>query len=472
MHQLLTLISSLSVLSLIASTAAAAEVENIYGLQDRQFSLRCGVDYIPARVRLYEQSVQLHNQLVSLQTDDNGMECSQQIYEDAKYLINYTCSFDYASHRLDDLKISLHDKNQSWAGDQQMDGSWGPCYDFWFNKVGYMITPLGKLMEDDEPPKYPLRFVYNISQSWPRMRDYFNTILGTDILNEALPPVNNRQELGGQTGVWHQLVFKSYFRDYISKYSEQIGFNITDDFAAQYTEYFIGVGSVAQDRATGMWGERFVNRTEPTVDLRPVELDCTLEEIVCGPDLSMTFHTISYNKGHTPYLDRSLYTIRNMREQRYPYGWLTAEGDLNNHNSYDIAKILMYGYQEAAIELGDDESILWQFQCEDMLNFAINNTLSMDENHCFVMNPFYTSLSDAYYFGAQALTTFQYFAPSPADLFWDVQKNVSYPLNQTVCCDATKCLEDSGISLAESESAFQALQNGCPQCSPLMTTRP
>jgi len=438
-------------------------------MMDRQFTVRCGSDYIYQRDRLYERSNKLHDELVSLQVDNNGMECSQQIYEDAKYLINYTCSFDYAYRRLADLESSLSDKNQSWARDQQTDGSWGPCYDFWFNKVGYMIGPLGQLMEADKPPKYPLRFVYNISQSWYRMRDYWNSILTTDILNEALPPVNNREELGGQTGTWHQLVFKSYYREYISKYSQEIGFNITDEFASYYSDYFIGEESVAQDTKTGMWGERFVNRTAIVFESPSVQpLSCFTEEIVCGSDLSMTFHTVSYNRGHTPYLDRTLYTVRNMRDNRYPYGWLTAEGDLNNHNSYDVAKILMYGYEENAIELGDNESILWQYQCEDMLNFAVNNSISMDENHCFVMNSFYTSLSDAYYFGAQALSTLQYFASSPADLFWDVEKNVSYPANQTVCCDVTNCLENTGIPLTESMAAFEVLQGGCPQCSPLV----
>ena len=148
-----------------------------------------------------------------------------------------------------------------------------------------------------------------------------------------------------------------------------------------------------------------------------------------------------------------------MRENRYPYGWLTAEGDLNNHNSYDIAKILMYGYQEGALLLGDEESILWQYQCEDMLNFAINDTLSMDQDHCFVMNPFFTSLADAFYYGAQALSTFQYFGDSPSALFWDAAQNVSYPVNQTVCCDVTQCLVDTGIPLSDSSAAFEVLQS-------------
>ena len=451
---------------------------------DQQFTQRCGADYLPRRVSLYQRSAALHDELVTLQTDDNGMECSQQIYEDAKYLINYTCSFDYAARRLDDLQASMGDKDQAWALEQQSDGSWGPCYDFWFNKVGYMIVPLGDLLERDEPPDYPLHFVFNISRSWPRMKQYWNSILVTDILNEALPPVNNREELGGQTGTWHQLVFKSYYREYISKYAKELGFNITDDFAKQYTEYFIGDNSVAQDKSTGMWGERFINRaasaeTPVPIPVSGIEqeteglelgfeyMSCLSPGVVCGPDLSMTFHTVSYNKGHTPNLDRTLYTIRNMREKRYPYGWLTADGDLNNHNSYDIAKILMYGYQEGAIVLGDDESILWQYQCEDMLNFAVNSSISMDEDHCFVMNSFYTSLADAYYFGAQALVTFQYFGTSPDDLFWDMARNVSYPSNQTVCCDATRCLVESGIPLAQSEAAFESLQNGCSQCSPL-----
>ena len=404
------------------------------------------------------------------------MECSQQIYEDAKYLINYTCSFDYASSRLNDMERSFNDKNQSWALEQLKDGSWGPCYDFWFNKVGYMIIPLGQLLGEDKPPKYPLRFVYNITQSWSHMREYWDSILITDILNEENNPINNRQELGGQTGTWHQLIFKSYYRDYISKYANEIGFNITEAFATQYTEYFIGNHSVAQDHSTGMWGERFVNRTHTQVlaqtqskpsGVASMRMSCALEYIVCGSDLSMTFHTVSYNKGHVPNLDLTLYTIRTMRENRYPYGWLTADGELNNHNSYDIAKILMYGYQQNALVLGDQESNLWQIQCEDLLNFAINNTISMDENHCFVMNSFYTSLYDAYYFGAQALNTFQYFAPTTTDLFWDVNQNISYPSNQTVCCDTTKCLESTGIPLAQSEAAFEALQVGCPQCSPL-----
>lgn len=210
-----------------------------------QFTERCGNDYISRRVLLYEKSAYLHNELVSLQTNGNGMECSQQIYEDAKYLINYTCSFDYASSRLNDMERSFNDKNQSWALEQLKDGSWGPCYDFWFNKVGYMIIPLGQLLGEDKPPKYPLRFVYNITQSWSHMREYWDSILITDILNEENNPINNRQELGGQTGTWHQLIFKSYYRDYISKYANEIGFNIKPK-KKQYTAIPSNVNGIGQ----------------------------------------------------------------------------------------------------------------------------------------------------------------------------------------------------------------------------------
>ena len=160
-------------------------------------------------------------------------------------------------------------------------------------------------------------------------------------------------------------------------------------------------------------------------------------------------------------------TILTSKPQRYPYGWMTAQGLLNNHNSYDIATLLSCAYSNNALTPAEKQS--WVAPCQNMLGFAVNSSSSMSQpEKCFEMSSFYTSLGDAYYFGSSALTLLGYFGSTPP--FWanttqpDPSLPFYWPSNRTVCCDAIKCLNATGLPENLALDALQRLQAGCPGC--------
>jgi hypothetical protein len=372
--------------------------------------------------------------------------CSAQILSEALFLVNYTAKWDAAEARMVDLSKSIAEAragvDQSWAAEQQPDGGyWGPCLRYWFGRVDATISGINLLQASGAGPKFRITFLENVTAP-PDARgiiDYYESVLTTDIAG-AVEPINHREELGAVTGAFHQLAFKGYLRDWLK--THDAGFTLDDAWVAAYTAF---VDSPRfRDLGSGMWGERYVNGTS----------------LVLAPDLSLTYHAVTYRKGHVPLLTETLHTVRVMRPHRYPYGWLTAFGHLVNHNTMDIAKIVRDGYKLGAVPAA--EQMLWTGQFAEMLEFALSDPLSVAPGtHCFVFNPFYDSLGSAYYFGVAALAAIDYFSPA-GSVFWNA--TASFPRNATVCCEITHCLEKSGAKDADSIAAAQVLQSVCPTC--------
>ena len=78
------------------------------------------------------------------------------------------------------------------------------------------------------------------------------------------------------------------------------------------------------------------------------------------------------------------------------------------------------------------------------------------------MNEFYTSLQDAYYFGAAALNMFDYWVSEPSTIYWldGTAPPDSWKANRTVCCDITKCLENTHLPPSVANPSFEVLQKG------------
>ena len=84
--------------------------------------------------------------LTAKQARGKNMACSQQIFEEALWGVNYTCNAGWTASRVADLAVSLLDDDQAWAAEQQQEGGfWGPCYKTWFNRVAMLIDSVGQL---------------------------------------------------------------------------------------------------------------------------------------------------------------------------------------------------------------------------------------------------------------------------------------------------------------------------------------
>src|ERR687898_1945671 len=77
--------------------------------------IRFDPHYVAHRQRFGERLDLLAGRLAALQADGNEMECSNQIYLEAKWFYHYTAYWDRLERRLDDFAKSLEQPDQVFA---------------------------------------------------------------------------------------------------------------------------------------------------------------------------------------------------------------------------------------------------------------------------------------------------------------------------------------------------------------------
>jgi hypothetical protein len=125
-------------------------------------------------------------------------------------------------------------------------------------------------------------------------------------------------------------------------------------------------------------------------------------------DLSITYHVVHARRGEVRHWPELIETTFAIREQAYPFGWL-SDGHWTNHNNYDLARLFRYAWphmsdpqrHEAARTLR--ETIDWSFKESvqpDYRGFRADPELS-------------SSLGATFYFGASFLVAAGFFDPEP-----------------------------------------------------------
>ena len=109
----------------VAKILSGREIQALI-LQD---FIRFDPDYVVHRQRLGRWLDSLGWRLAALQASGDHMECSNEIYLEAKWLHRYTAYWDRLKKRLEDLQKSLDQVNQDFATQQSPEtGLWGGCY--------------------------------------------------------------------------------------------------------------------------------------------------------------------------------------------------------------------------------------------------------------------------------------------------------------------------------------------------------
>ena len=72
-------------------------------------------DSLAHRSRLGDRLIELGEQLAHIQASGHSMQCSNQIYLEAKWLQHYTTYWNELKERLDDLEKSMNDLDQNSA---------------------------------------------------------------------------------------------------------------------------------------------------------------------------------------------------------------------------------------------------------------------------------------------------------------------------------------------------------------------
>ena len=386
--------------------------------------------YISEQKKYAARLSPLEKKLSDLQERGNSMAASDQRMIECKWLLQYTANWKALQEAIDGLSESLKNKDQAWAeGQSSVDGSWGPCYTQWFLKVDAMIDAVNEMADEGIAPQYPFDFMAPIATA-EKMQSWLNDQRTSKIYADGL---DRRDALGAVTAALSEMCFKSEIRDYFRQHVK--GFDLSDAYIAAYKAWL----DDWQDTETGYWGAWFEQADGP---------------LVKSTDLSLTFHNISYQHGKVACWPQIFATTLALRDGTYPYGW-KHNGDFNNHNNYDVAKIFAQGWssvddaahQQASTDIGD------------LLDWCLNVSMTADGG--FIDDTsFYNSVGAAYYYGVSFLDEIGYF--EPAKCFWTDE---TFPEGPSLCRKIQKNMKMQHLDDDEADAAMEKLVAACGDCN-------
>ena len=373
----------------------------------------------------------LAQELAALQASGNDMPCSTQIYLEAQWLFQYTADWEQLDQKLNKLKESLGNRDQSFAQQQSAQTHlWGICYEEWFPQAEEALAWLDKLYEQDRAPEYRIEFPERLRTS-ASLRAYLDGLLVSDI---SATGRDNRGELGSITTSLSRVFFKSHFHRYLLQRVAPREADANERQPGSLPEVYENFVRWWQDPQTGYWGPwyRFNGRTYKSADL------------------SITYHIIVYRSGRVSYWPQIIETTLRIKSEPYPFGWL-HNGNLNNHNNYDVVRILKSGWPymtgkqrlEAAKEIGR------------MLNWTLTQSLNRDGS--FKSDPtFFSSVPADYYFGVSFLDQVGYWDVS--NRFWTSE---TFANNSAVCTLIRSRLLALGLKDPQAMNALEKLSKYC-----------
>ena len=396
--------------------------------------IRFDPHYSENRERLGGRLDGLGQRLAELQAAGNQMECSSQIYFEAQWLRHYTADWPRLERRLADLAKSLDQPDQDFAAQQSSEtGLWGACYEESFFKLEATVLALVELAEMDQAPEFAIRLPQPFDVRATAVA-HFRGLLVSDIAHNG---VDNRGELGNISTVAALAHFKEFIQDYLN--TKVVGLPRNEGGpgaqAQAYREEFRRYVQEWQDPDSGYWGPWYLSQGK----------------LYKANDLSFTFHIVSYLEGQVDRWPEIIETTSAIANEPYPFGW-KHEGDLTNHNNYDVVKVFSYGWPHMSPQQ--------RRQAADAIKYMLDWTLnsSLQPNGSFKTIPtFFSSVGADFYFGVLFLRTIGFWG-DPAKRFWTQE---TFPEAGAVCERIKARLVSMGLKSHEPKDALAALEHSC-----------
>ena len=272
--------------------------------------------YDASREPLKDRWSALSDQLDELQNAGHAMFCSEQIRQEAKWLLNYRADWTRTAERLTALQASLAELDQP-SPTQAEDGSWAGCTTEFYRKFEPTVDELQAPVLDTARLR-PLAFASRL-QDPAALRAYLWSVQISDIARTGR---NDRDELGAILTGLTQLFYKDELRALLD--DARFGFAIDAQLENALADFL----AATQHPRTGYWGPwyRFGDR------------------LFMVQDLSFTFHQVNYRRGNIANWPQLAETTLRIKERLYPNGWRTKDGGFSNHNNYDVLQIFFYGW--------------------------------------------------------------------------------------------------------------------------------
>jgi hypothetical protein len=306
--------------------------------------------------------------------------CLRQALRELRWRLEYTADVTGVRASLESIRNRVAFPVPPSAANQDEEGSYGGCTEVWFLKLDASVD---RLLSPDFNGKPP-RFLDRINDP-DRLKHYLDGLLVSRLAEEG---VDHRKELNFATANLVRLILwrrpSNYRWDPLLE-------TVIRRFVANW-----------QDPATGFFGA--------TYEIGRQRFRTT--------DLSLTFHMARYLEGKIGYWPQLIDTLIEIRDDRYPNGWLDDEG-LTSHNNYDVATLFRLGWSEVSA----DQRLRGCTELERLLDWCLATAIAPDGT--VVARAKSESMAESYYFTAAFLDTLGFF--DPAKRFWTARPFTQAP---------------------------------------------
>jgi hypothetical protein len=253
------------------------------------------------------------------------------------------------------------------------DGSYGAGTEVWFLKLDASVDLM--LAEDAEAGGPSPRFLERINDP-ERLARYLDSLVVSHLAEDG---VDRRKELNFATADLVRLILRRRPRGYPWHPRLEA---VIRRFIARW-----------QDPETGFFGADYqiAGRRWRTADL------------------SLTFHMARYLEGRIGHWRQLIDTLIEIRDDRYPNGWLDDEG-ITNHNNYDVAVLFQLGWPE----MDPDQRRRARHEIDRLLSWCLETAIAADG--AVVARAAGESVPESYYFTVAFLDAVGFF--DPAKRFW------------------------------------------------------
>lgn len=313
--------------------------------------------------------------------------CSRQIFVEAKWLVGYTAWWPRIDARLDELANSFDIADQSFAAEPYYrDGFYGRCALADFIRLEATIEQYFVFADRGELPPMAHGPIAAVGHE-PTIVDELKALLRSD---PARLGEDNRSRLGGlvsilATGAREEEAVELW------RVTRRGGAPSPESVAAQIAALnrFIDAW---QDPETGYWGAWYRDG----------------EDGFATTDLSITYHIVKARKGRINHWPELIATTFAIRDQAYPFGWL-SDGRWNNHNNYDLVRIFEYAWPH----LDDAQRDAVRALMQDMLDWSFAESIHETYRGFKFQPELSSSVGAELYFGVAFLDAVGYFELEP-----------------------------------------------------------
>ena len=336
---------------------------------------RALAEYFPAMADLY-RAAQLAIRPIEARLDRDEVlgrdtSCLRQALRELRWRFEYTADLVGVRTNLERIRSWAAMPVLPCATNPDGEGSYGACTEVWFLKLDASIDHLLAPDFDGRPP----RFLNRINDP-ERLERYLESLV---VSRPAEEGIDHRKELNFATADLVRLILWRRPANY--RWDPRL-----ETVIRRFIENW-------QDPATGFFGATYLiggQRFRTT-------------------DLSLTFHMARYLEGRIGYWPELIDTLLEIRDNRYPNGWLDEQG-MTSHNNYDVATLFQLGWPE----LRADQRQRARAELDRLLSWCLATAIAPDG--AVVARAKSESLSESYYFSIAFLDTVGYF--DPAKRFW------------------------------------------------------